>query len=156
MYYPALLEGNNYELVIAGLNHFDYAKKVMEEARRWQVEDRVKLIGAIDEKNKYWYYRHCEAFMFPSVAEGFGFPPLEAMHFGKPVFLSDRTSLPEVGGDAAYYFSDFDPRAMRSVFEKGMNDFKNHNRIPAIKRQASLFNWNKTAGEYLDIYRKLI
>jgi glycosyltransferase involved in cell wall biosynthesis len=153
---PALLANNNYELVIAGLNHFDYANKIMEEARRWEVEDRVKLIGAIDEKSKYWYYRHCEAFMFPSVAEGFGFPPLEAMHFGKPVFLSGLTSLPEVGGEVAYYFDSFDPASMRSVFEKGMNDYHNHDRAPAIKQQAAIFNWHKTAQEYLEIYRQLL
>jgi glycosyltransferase involved in cell wall biosynthesis len=152
---PALLVGNDYELVIAGLNHFDYAKKVMEEAKRFKVEDRVKLIGAIDEKSKYWYYLNCTAFMFPSLSEGFGIPPLEAMHFGKPVFLSSLMSLPEVGGNAAYYFNDFDPDSMRSVFEKGMNDYVTHNRVPAIKQQASIFSWDKTAKEYLSVYRKL-
>jgi glycosyltransferase involved in cell wall biosynthesis len=150
---PALLTGNDYELVIAGLNDFDYGKKVMEEAKRWKIEDRVKLVGAVDEKNKYWYYTHCDAFVFPSVGEGFGFPPLEAMHFGKPVFLSSLTSLPEVGGDAAYYFNDFDPDAMRTVFEKGMNDFHNHNRVAAIQQQAKQFSWDKAAGEYLTVYR---
>lgn len=152
---PALLVGNDYELVIAGLNHFDYAKKVMEEAKRWKVEDRVKLIGPVDEQNKYWYYTHCEAFMFPSVAEGFGAPPLEAMHFGKPVFLSTYMSLPEIGGDVAYYFEDFDPDHMRSCFEKGMHDYRYYNRKESIKQHAALFNWDDTAKKYLDIYRQL-
>ncbi|HEY6503088.1 MAG TPA: glycosyltransferase family 1 protein, partial [Chitinophagaceae bacterium] len=152
---PALLVNNDYELVIAGLNHFDYANKVREEAKRWNVEDRVKLIGPVDEKNKYWYYLHCAAFMFPSLAEGFGIPPLEAMHFGKAVFLSDRMSLPEIGGKAAYYFTDFEPGSMRSVFEKGMNDFTTHDRGAATRQQASLFDWNKCAQEYLGIYRQL-
>jgi glycosyltransferase involved in cell wall biosynthesis len=153
---PALLVGNDYELIIAGLNHFDYAKKIIEEAKKYNVEDRVKLIGAVDEKNKYWYYKHCEAFLFPSIAEGFGFPPLEAMHFGKPVFLSRLTSLPEVGGEAAYYFDDFDPLAMRLVFEKSMNDFNNCNRVAAIQQQAAQFNWYKAAGEYLTVYRNCL
>ncbi len=153
---PALLAGNDYELVIAGLNHFDYAKKIIEEAKKYKVEDRVKLIGAVDEKNKYWYYKHCSAFLFPSIAEGFGFPPLEAMHFGKPVFLSWLTSLPEVGGEAAYYFDDFDPLAMRLVFEKGMNDFNNYNRVPAIQQQAAQFSWDKAAREYLTVYRNCL
>jgi glycosyltransferase involved in cell wall biosynthesis len=153
---PALLVGNDYELVIAGLNHFDYAKKVMEEAKRWNVEHRVKLIGPVDEKNKYWYYKNCEAFMFPSIAEGFGAPPLEAMHFGKPVFLSKYMSLPEIGGDAAYYFDDFSPESLRTAFEKGMNDFNNNNRVAAIKQQAAKFDWNKNAKEYLEVYRSLI
>jgi len=153
---PALLLDNDYELVIAGLNHFDYAKKIIEVAKQYKVEDRVKLIGAVDEKNKYWYYLHCKAFMFPSFAEGFGLPPLEAMHFGKPVFLSRLTSLPEIGGKVAYYFDDFDHLAMRLAFEKGMNDYTENNRIPAIKRQAELFTWNRTAKQYLAVYRQMI
>jgi glycosyltransferase involved in cell wall biosynthesis len=153
---PALLMGNEYELVIAGLNHFDYAKKVLEEAKRWKVEDMVKLIGAIDEKSKYWYYQHCDAFVFPSIGEGFGFPPLEAMHFGKPVFLSTLTSLPEIGADAAYYFKSFEADDMRIVFENGMNDFGRNDRVSAIKQHAFSFSWDKAAGEYLDIYRQLV
>lgn len=153
---PALLEGNNYELVISGLNHFEYTWKIIEEAKRLNVEERVKLTGPIDEKSKYWYLSNCEAFMFPSVAEGFGIPPLEAMHFGKPVFLSKHMSLPEIGGNAAYYFDDFDEISMRSVFENGMSDYKNNNRWDQIKKQAAVFNWNKTAKEYLEIYRNLL
>jgi glycosyltransferase involved in cell wall biosynthesis len=150
-----LLIGNDYELVIAGLNHFDYAKTILQEARKWKVEDRVKLIGPVDEKNKFWYYSNCSAFMFPSIAEGFGIPPLEAMHFGKPVFLSRYMSLPEVGGDAAYYFNSFDPDDMKSVFEKGMSDYSVKDRKFGIQQHARRFDWNRTAGEYLSIYRQL-
>ena len=150
---PALLVGNDYELIIAGLNHFDYSKTILEEAKKYNVGDRVKLIGAVDDKNKYWYLKNCEAFMFPSVAEGFGFPPLEAMHFGKPIFLSKFMSLPEVGGNAAYYFNGFDPESMRLVFEKGMNDYRSNNRTDIIQNQARGFGWNKAASEYLKVYR---
>jgi len=150
---PSLLVGNDYELVIAGLNHFDYSIKIMEEAKKMGVETRVKLIGAIDEQNKYWYYKNCEAFLFPSIAEGFGIPPLEAMHFGKPVFLSRLTSLPEIGGNAAYYFDEFDPESMRRVFLAGMKDYIENNKAAVIQRQSDLFNWDKTAREYLEVYR---
>ncbi|MBC7949680.1 MAG: glycosyltransferase family 4 protein [Chitinophagaceae bacterium] len=152
---PSLLVGNDYELIIAGLNNFEYADTVRSEAARWNVADRVKLIGPVDEKNKYWYYKNCSAFMFPSLAEGFGAPPLEAMHFGKPVFLSDKMSLPEVGGDVAHYFTDFDPEAMRSVFDNGMKDHEANGRAEAIEQQATHFNWNTNAQKYLDIYRNL-
>lgn len=151
---PALLVGNEYELVIAGLNHFDYTQKVIDEAKRFGVEDRVKLIGAVSEEEKYWYLKNCEAFMFPSVAEGFGFPPLEAMHFGKPVFLSTFMSLPEIGGNVAYYFDHFDPAAMRKIFEEGMNDFTNNKREDVIRQQAAKFNWNDAASQYLAVYRQ--
>ena len=153
---PALLVGNDYELIIAGLNHFGYSEVIMTEAKRWGVEHRVKLIGSVNDENKYWYLKNCKAFMFPSVAEGFGFPPLEAMHFGKPAFMSNCMSLPEIGGNAAYYFNDFDPVEMRKIFEKGMNDFIDNDRAESIKQQAALFNWNKNAQQYLEIYRSLV
>ncbi len=152
---PPLLTGNDDELIIAGINDTLYAKKVMDEARRYNVEKRVKLIGTVTENEKHWYYKNCKVFVFPSIGEGFGLPVVEAMYFGKPVFLSKYTSLPEVGGNAAYYFNDFSPESMQHDFEKGMNDFKNNNRMTAIKQQAASFDWNKTAKEYLEIYRNL-
>jgi glycosyltransferase involved in cell wall biosynthesis len=153
---PALLMGNDYELVIAGLNNFPYAEKVLSEAKKHGVEQRVKLIGPITEEEKNWYYQHCEAFVFPSVGEGFGMPVLEAMHFGKPVFLANSTSLPEVGGDAAYYFNNFDPAEMKKVFENGMKDYTAGNRIIAIRQQAERFSWDTTAQEYLTVYRSFV
>lgn len=154
---PALLVGNDKELVIAGLNHFDYTEKIMEAAKKLNVANRVKLIGAVDEQHKYWYFKNCEAFVFPSLAEGFGIPVLEAMHFGKPVFLSTCMSLPEIGGDAAYYFYDFEPENMRLVFEKGMSDYlHDKNKQATIKQYTARFNWDKAAEDYLQVYRSLL
>jgi glycosyltransferase involved in cell wall biosynthesis len=153
---PALLPGNDYELIIAGVNTFDYAAKIMEEAKHHGVENRVKLIGPVTEKEKYWLYKNCEAFCFPSIAEGFGLPVLEAMHFGKPVFISTETAMPEVGGNAAWYFKDFDPLSMQQVFKEGMEEYFQTLPVQKIKAQAAKFNWDKTAGEYLDIYKKAL
>ena len=77
------------------------------------------------------------------------------MHFGKPVFLSDKTSLPEVGGEVAYYFRDFAPDAMQDVFAKGMDHFANNDRTGAIKQHALQFSWDANAKAYFDLYRKL-
>ena len=74
------------------------------------------------------------------------------MQFGKPVFLSTHTSLPEVGGDAAFYFNDFNAETMQAVFEKGMNDFSNNNGAAKVIAQASRFSWDKAAREYLQLY----
>lgn len=154
---PAMLVGNDYELIIAGTKNFTYVEKIIEEAKQQGVADRVKLIGPINNEEKNWYYQHCEAFLFPSKAEGFGLPVLEAMYFGKPVFISCGTSLPEVGGTAAYYFNDFSPEAMRCVFEKGMNDFaSNPARADEVRQQAAKFNWQKAVQEYFEVYRKLL
>ncbi|MES2328437.1 MAG: glycosyltransferase family 1 protein [Bacteroidota bacterium] len=153
---PALLVGNDYELVIAGLNNYEYGKEVEEAAKKFGVADRIKLIGPATEEEKYWYYKNCEAFLFPSYAEGFGLPVIEAMYHGKPVFISDKTSLPEVGGDAAYYFRNFEPGYMQQVFAEGMRDYALTNPSEKIKQQAAKFNWNTCATEYIDVYRKIL
>jgi glycosyltransferase involved in cell wall biosynthesis len=153
---PALLVGNDYELVIAGMNGFPYTEKVLEEAKTLQVADRIKLIGAIPEEEKFWYYKNCLAFVFPSVGEGFGLPVLEAMYFGKPVFLSGLTSLPEVGGDAAYYFNNFDPLCMKKVFEDGMHHYECTQPQQKIIERAKKFSWKNSANEYLKVYRKFL
>ncbi len=153
---PALLVNNNYELIIAGTNTFGYGDKIINEANKYGVTGRVKLIGPVSENQKYWLYKNCEAFCFPSIAEGFGLPVLEAMHFGKPVFISDKTSLPEIGGDAAWYFKNFDPEYMRQIFNDGMQEYYNTMPTQKIKAQAAKFDWDKIAVQYLDVYKSVL
>lgn len=152
---PPLLKNNDYELVIGGVMS-GYADRIKEEAKLHGVEDRLRILGPITDEEKYWYLKNCAAFAFPSIAEGFGMPVLEAMHFGKPVFLSDLTSLPEIGGDEAYYFENFDPEYMQAVFEKGMTDYEENNRSEIIKHHADLFNWENCARQYYKIYKSLL
>jgi glycosyltransferase involved in cell wall biosynthesis len=153
---PCLLKNNDYELIIAGKGNDNYIQKIVEEAKKHNVADKVKLIGAIKNEDKYWYLKNCSAFLFPSFAEGFGIPPIEAMHFGKPVFLSTKTSLPEIGGQYAYYFNDFDPENMRKVFETGMNHYARTNPTSSIIRHANQFNWEKSAKAYWEVYKSVI
>lgn len=152
---PRLLEHNDYELLIAGKTQGDYFRKIEEEAVKYGVSSRVKLLGSITDEEKYWYYKNCRAFMFPSVAEGFGAPVVEAMHFGKPVFLSDKTSLPEIGGDAAYYFKQFDNEHMQQVLEQGLAHYAANNPAGAIQQHAQKFSWDTNAREYMKLYRSL-
>lgn len=152
---PALLEGNDFELIIAG-NDSSYRKEIVDQARRFGCVSRVKLLGPISDADKAWYYQHCLAFVFASIAEGFGLPVLEAMHFGKPVFLSNKTSLPEIGGDAAFYFDSFEPEAMQEVFIQGLNDFQKNNLQRATIERAAQFTWDKAAEEYLQLYEKCL
>ncbi|MEO6229302.1 MAG: glycosyltransferase family 1 protein [Ferruginibacter sp.] len=153
---PALLKGNDYELIISGLNQYEYGKVVEMEIKKQGMEGRVKLTGPITEEEKYWYYKNCTAFLFPSFAEGFGLPAIEAMQLGKPVFLSNRTCMPEIGGDAAYYFDNFDQEAMRKVFVDGMADYQQNDPVEKIKKRAAIFNWDISARQYLDVYRNLL
>jgi len=148
---PALLEHNNYHLVIAGIET-PHKQKIIEEAQKYNCLDRVHITGPVSEDDKAWYYKNCLAFVFPSIAEGFGLPVIEAMHFGKPVFLSTYTSLPEVGGDAAYYFHSFNPDEMQKVLKDGLADFAERNRADEMMARADLFSWDKAAQQYLKLY----
>lgn len=153
---PALLVNNHRQLVIAGITlQESYKQAIIEAAKNLGVSDRIIFTGVVSEQEKYWYYKNCEAFVFPSIAEGFGLPVIEAMYFGKPVFLSTRTSLPEIGGDAAYYFQDFNEASMRKVLEDGLIHFLTHNRAVYAAERAAFFSWDKAAKAYLDIYQLL-
>jgi glycosyltransferase involved in cell wall biosynthesis len=96
--------------------------------------------------------KNCEAFVFPSISEGFGLPVLEAMFFGKPVILSTYTSLPEIGGSAAFYFQNFEAEHMQQVLLNALDDYKKENRSNEIRRRALLFDWEESAKQYLQVY----
>jgi glycosyltransferase involved in cell wall biosynthesis len=153
---PELLCGNDLQLVISGVTiQRSYEMKIREEARKLDVSDRVAFTGPISENDKKWYLKNCEAFVFPSTAEGFGLPVLEAMAFGKPVFLSRATTLPEIGGNVAYYFDSFEPANMLSTFYAGMEHYRSHHPQKAIIERAQQFTWDKAAIAYLNVYRQL-
>lgn len=148
-----LLQSRDVELVIAGTAQHPYKEQIISEAKRFGVLDRLKIIGAVSEDDKSWYYQHCTAFLLPSLAEGFGLPVIEAMHYGKPVFLSNRTSLPEIGGNYAYYFDDFSPELMKQVLSEGLEDYSRRKPANEIKKWSSRFSWETTAMEYWNVYR---
>jgi glycosyltransferase involved in cell wall biosynthesis len=148
-----LLKGNDYLYIIAGRDEFEYKNEILKEAEKYNVTSRVLFTGAITEEEKVWYYKNCAAFMFPSFAEGFGLPVVEAMFFGKPVFVSNEASLPEIGGDAAYYFTSFEAPAMRQQFTAGMNDYNTNLPVEKIKQQAAKFSFANTAKAVIEIYK---
>ncbi len=148
---PPLLQGNDFELVIAGIET-PHKQKIIEAAEKFGCLDRMTITGPVSDDDKAWYYKNCSAFVFPSVAEGFGLPVIEAMYFGKPVFLSKFTSLPEIGGEVAYYFDSFEPDHMQDVFKKGMRDFEDNNRSEGIIKHAHKFSWETTAQQYMGLY----
>jgi glycosyltransferase involved in cell wall biosynthesis len=152
---PCLLEKNDYELIIAGNRHEAYVRTILEEAKKYRVADRVTLTGPVRDEDKYWYLSHCSAFLFPSLAEGFGIPPVEAMQFGKPVFLSTLTSLPEIGGPYAYYFDDFDPERMRQVFADGMTHYARTHPASSIIRRSRQFDWLRCAASCWKVYQSI-
>ncbi len=148
----------DYTLVISGNNNSDYARGLLDETiQKFGMQDRVILTGKVSEFDKQYYLKHCTAFVFPSLREGFGIPPIEAMRFGKPVFISNNTSLPEVGGSHAFYWDHYDPEYMASVIEKGLKNY-NENKEALSKvyiEHAKSFHWRTAAKQYIEVYRSL-
>lgn len=145
----------DYRIIIAGTTFHAYAKDMQKRIIEEGLEDRFFLVGTIDEAHKVWYYQNASAFLFPSLLEGFGLPVAEAMSLGLPLFISDRTSLPEIGGDDAYYFRNFEARHMADVFLAGMKDFTPEKK-ERLKERSKIFDWEKAAKEYLRIYQELL
>jgi glycosyltransferase involved in cell wall biosynthesis len=113
---------------------------------------QVRVLTGVNDAQKAWLYAECAGFVFPSLTEGFGLPPLEAMHFGKPVFVSDRTSLPEVCGEAAWYWRDFSPQAMRQVVEQGLLAHAQRDFAAKVRDHARRFSWAAAIDAHLAVY----
>lgn len=153
---PALLKTFDGLLIISGITQNEaYKEKIIKEARRHHVEDRLVFTGPITEGEKMWYMQHCEAFVFPSISEGFGLPVVEAMYLGTPVILSRYTSLPEIGGDAAFYFDSFEPEVIGGVLINCLSQNKRSILKTDLINRANQFNWKDASIQYLKLYNSL-
>jgi len=111
----------------------------------------------VEEEDKPVLYSGASLFVFPSLYEGFGLDPLEAMSCGAPVVCSNRTSLPEVVGDAALSVDPEDIRALVDAMSSLLNDPAKRAELSARSLQrAQRFNWQKTAQETLAVYEEVI
>ncbi len=142
-------------LIIAGECNTAYGSYVRKVISEYKMENYVILPGPVSEAEKLYLYKNCMAFVFPSLAEGFGLPVVEAMRAGKPVFCSDQTSLKEIADHHAYFWSSFEPDDMMRVFENGKKDF-NEERKNETYNYSLRFTWEKNAGEYLKLYRQVL
>lgn len=151
---PCLLVDNDLELVLAGAES-QYWETILQEAKRFGVEQRVRLVGAISEGQKCWCLSNCELFVFPSLAEGFGLPVIEAMYYGKRSLISQHGSLREVAGDCANYFDwDFTPELMQRELKEVLQREFSEDDAQRIKQRALSFSWQRAARSYMELYRR--
>lgn len=142
-------------LVIAGawLPEHPEPKQIAEQLA---IADRVMFLGRIEREDVTGLFCGATLFVFPSLYEGFGLPVIEAMACGLPVASSNRSSLPEVGGEAAEYF---EPDSAESIASTLNDLLHNPNRLAEMRQQslvqASTFSWSRTAAETLAIYRSI-
>lgn len=142
-------------LVIAGHQDPRYPQ-AQERARALGIADRVRFIGEVSNADMPALYSACALFVFPSLYEGFGLTPLEAMACGAPVACSNTSSLPEVAGDAALLFDPTRPEDIAAACARVLNDPALQTTLRARSlAQAARFTWAETARRTLEAYREV-
>ena len=121
------------------------------------IDQRVRFCGWVDEEDKPALYSGALACLFPSRYEGFGLPPLEAISCGTPVVVSDRSSLPEVAGDAGLYVDPDDVDALSQAMRQLATDDALRQALgQAALAQSAHFSWSQTAQATLDAYQRAL
>jgi glycosyltransferase involved in cell wall biosynthesis len=117
----------------------------------------VLFTGFAAQEDMPAWYQAADLFVYPSLFEGFGLPPLEAMASGTPVVTSNAASLPEVVGDAAIVVPPEDETALADAIVRGVCDFQLRDAMRARGRtQAAKFSWADSARQTMDIYRAVL
>lgn len=142
------------QLVIVGKRAWLYAEtlRAIDEIRS---DASVIATGYVPEADLPALYSGARCFVYPSYFEGFGLPPLEAMQCGAPVIAGDRTSLPEVVGDAGLLVDPFDNDAIANAIANVIDDanLRTKLREKGLSR-ARMFDWRKTAARTLEVYKQ--
>jgi len=151
---PMMKDFNDYQLVIAGDNDSDYGNFLRQKVDALGLGGKVIFPGKVNDEEKSWLYSNCEAFLMPSMAEGFGLPVIEAMLAGKPVFLSDIDTLREIGGDVAHYFENFDEDKMADFIKSELAEYNKNQAYESdrLTSHAGYFTWKRCIGDYLKLY----
>lgn len=143
-------------LVLVGNWNGRYAQQMKDRIAELSLRN-VFPLDHVSNDGKASLYRHCRGFLFPSLCEGFGLPPVEAMYFGKPVFLSRYTSLPEIGSPENCFFDELTPEAMAETVRQGLKRFESDDTASErIRTWAKRFDWDQCVEEYLRYYLDIL
>jgi len=144
------------KLVLAGGLGWKY-EPVMAAIENFGLREDVVLTGFIPQEEKVYWYNAAEIFVYPSLYEGFGLPPLEAMACGTPVVASRAASLPEVVGDGGILVDPTDTEAIAEALSRLLSDPRERERLREKGLQrAKKFSWEQMARETVKIYREAL
>lgn len=128
-------------------------EKLIDERGVAAASDAVHDLGFVDRPTLRVAYERADAFLFPSLAEGFGVPPLEAMASGTPVVASDRPCLPEVLGDAAHFVDPTAPAAIAEGLDRVLSDAAYaESLVERGRERARRFTWDRAADRFVDLF----
>lgn len=147
---------NSYQLVLSGKMNFFY-ERLIRDFKKLFDEKSVIFTDYLEDEMLGSLYSNAELLVYPSLHEGFGLPPLEAMHAGVPVVTSGTSCLPEILGDAAIYFDPTKTEELISALNKGFNDKKlRHDLIQKGRLVAKKYDWQITAQKTWEIYKNSV
>jgi glycosyltransferase involved in cell wall biosynthesis len=144
------------KLLIIGDEISKYAT-LRRAVHKYKLHKHVRFFGFVPDKTLAVLYRLARVFVFPSLYEGFGLPPLEAMASGTPVITSDVSSLPEVVGDAALLIDPLDPSAIAEAMRRVLMDSPLHEELrqKGFKRVRE-FSWERSVRRVREIYGEVL
>ncbi|NQT49607.1 glycosyltransferase family 4 protein [Candidatus Kuenenbacteria bacterium] len=144
-------EESDVSLVLAGIKGWKFQPifQVLNNINKRLMNSPIKYVGKVSNRERNILLRNCQAFVFPSYYEGFGFPIIEAMALRAPVITSNNSSLKEIAGDGAYLIEVDDPNDIRRAIAKVLED-KNLRQqlILKGKAQADKFTWETTVNKF--------
>ncbi len=147
----------DYSLVIVASLNSPFYPSLARKARKLGIDRKVRWLGSQSQETLVYLYNACTLFIFPSLYEGFGLPPLEAMACGAPVVVSHTSSLPEVVGDAGVLIDPQNPEEICEAMKRILlsPSLREELRARSLER-AKKFSWKRTARETLEVYRKVM
>jgi mannosyltransferase len=149
-----IIKSNSIKLIVVGGEEFN--ENEINFIKKHNLKDRIIYKASVNDEELNILYNGALALIYPSLYEGFGIPPLEAMSSGCPVICSNTSSLPEVVGDSALFIDVNDYKSAFPHIELVL-DQSQRNQITAKGiKQASTFTWEKTAKETINLYKELL
>ncbi|MDO9509655.1 MAG: glycosyltransferase family 1 protein [Candidatus Magasanikbacteria bacterium] len=148
-------DNNNFNLVLVGKKNYFYENLI--NSKEYQNCKNIIFTDFVPDNELSTLYQNAKAYIFPSLYEGFGLPPLEAMQYNIPVISSDTTCLPEILGNSAFYF---DPQNEYDIFSKISiilnDDNKRQELINNIPNILAKYSQNNTSKNTLLVYQKMV
>lgn len=144
-----------YKIVIIGPSRDEHSY-LTKLATTLSIRDKIVFTGFVPHEDLPKFYSAASVFVYPSLYEGFGLPPLEAMSCKCPVITSNVSAIPEVVGDGALLINPFDSDDLKNAIEKVLEDssYRDEITLKGYERSKN-FSWETTASETLKVYKDL-
>jgi len=140
-----------FKLVLAGYSGW-LSKKIFQEAEKSEFKEKIIFIDSISDDDKEYLYNLASVFVYPSLFEGFGFPPLEALKCGIPTITSNNSSLPEVAGENAILIDPTKPTEIYEALKEILSSKELQEKLKS--KPVPEFSWRKTAEGFLKLIVK--